>query len=131
MNDASAKLINYRQSPRKVRLLADLVRGKTAEHAINLLATLPKRGSEPMIKLIQSAVANSKLSSREVVISTIQVNSGIVFKRMMPRARGRSAPIRKKTSTITLGLQKRTEPKPKTKKGAKAEPVAEVAATTN
>jgi large subunit ribosomal protein L22 len=131
MNDASAKLKNYRQSPRKVRLLADLVRGKTAEHAINLLATLPKRGSEPMIKLIQSAVANSKLSSREVVISTIQVNSGIVFKRMMPRARGRSAPIRKKTSTITLGLQKRQEPKPKAKKGAKTEPAVEVAATTN
>jgi large subunit ribosomal protein L22 len=123
MADASAKLKNYRQSPRKVRLLADLVRGKTAEHAINLLATLPKRGSEPMIKLIQSAVANSKLSSHEVVISTIAVNSGIVFKRMMPRARGRSAPIRKKTSTITLGLVKRTEPKPKKAK-------KEIAATT-
>lgn len=111
MADASAKLKNYRQSPRKVRLLADLVRGKTAEHAINLLATLPKRGSEPMIKLIESAVANSKMSSREVVISTIQVNSGIVFKRMMPRARGRSAPIRKKSSTITMGLTKRVEKK--------------------
>ena len=118
MADASAKLKNYRQSPRKVRLLADLVRGKTAEHAINLLMTLPKRGSEPMIKLIQSAVANSQLSSREVIISTIQVNSGIVFKRMMPRARGRSAPIKKKTSTITLGLQKRSEPKEKKVKAA-------------
>ena len=118
MADASAKLKNYRQSPRKVRLLADLVRGKTAEHAINLLATLPKRGSEPMIKLIQSAVANSTLSSREVIISTIQVNSGIVFKRMMPRARGRSAPIKKKSSTITLGLTKRAEPKQKKAKTA-------------
>jgi large subunit ribosomal protein L22 len=113
MSDASAKLKNYRQSPRKVRLLADLVRGKTAEHAINLLGTLPKRGSDPMIKLIESAVANSKLSPREVIISSIQVNSGIVFKRMMPRARGRSAPIRKKTSTITLGLEKRAPKKDK------------------
>ncbi len=122
MSDASAKLKNYRQSPRKVRLLADLVRGKSAEHAINLLATLPKRGSEPMIKLIQSAVSNSKLAPREVFISSIQVNSGVVFKRMMPRARGRSAPIRKKSSTITLGLSKRTAPK--------AKKVKEVAAAT-
>ena len=121
MSDASAKLKNYRQSPRKVRLLADLVRGKTAEHAINLLATLPKRGSEPMIKLIQSAVANSALSSREVVISSIQVNSGIVFKRMMPRARGRSAPIKKKTSTITMNLTKRAAPTKKTKAVKKEE----------
>ena len=122
MSDASAKLKNYRQSPRKVRLLADLVRGKSAEHAINLLATLPKRGSEPMIKLIQSAVSNSKLAPREVFISSIQVNSGVVFKRMMPRARGRSAPIRKKSSTITVGLSKRTAPK--------AKKVQEVAAAT-
>jgi large subunit ribosomal protein L22 len=116
MAEGSAKLKNYRQSPRKVRLLADLVRGKSAEHAINLLATLPKRGSEPMIKLIESAVSNSGLSSREVIISAIQVNSGVVFKRMMPRARGRSAPIRKKSSTITMSLAKR----PETVKKAKA-----------
>jgi large subunit ribosomal protein L22 len=127
MADASAKLKNYRQSPRKVRLIADLVRGKTAEHALNLLMTLPKRGSEPMIKLIQSAVANSKMSSREVIISTIQVNSGIVFKRMMPRARGRSAPIKKKTSTITLGLSKRPE---SVKKGKAGKVAVEVPAET-
>ena len=120
MADASAKLKNYRQSPRKVRLLADLVRGKTAEHAINLLATLPKRGSEPMIKLIQSAVANSQLSSREVIISGIAVNSGVVFKRMMPRARGRSAPIKKKSSTITMTLSKRPESTKKVKKAVAA-----------
>jgi large subunit ribosomal protein L22 len=131
MTDASAKLKNYRQSPRKVRLLADLVRGKTAEHAINLLATLPKRGSDPMIKLIQSAVSNSGLSSREVVISTIQVNSGIVFKRMMPRARGRSAPIRKKSSTITMGLTKRAEPKPKKIKEKAKAVVSNIETPTN
>jgi large subunit ribosomal protein L22 len=107
MTDASAKLKNYRQSPRKVRLVADLVRGKTAEHALALLSTLPKRASEAMSKLIQSAVANAKLPANELIISTIQVNSGIVFKRAMPRARGRSAPIRKKTSVITLGLSRR------------------------
>ena len=111
MAEATAKLKNYRQSPRKVRLVADLVRGKTAEHAIALLNTLPKRASEAMVKLIQSAVANSKLPASEVVISTIQVNGGIVFKRAMPRARGSSSPIRKKTSVITLGLSRRAVPK--------------------
>ncbi|HEY5383042.1 MAG TPA: 50S ribosomal protein L22 [Candidatus Paceibacterota bacterium] len=111
MTDATAKLKNYRQSPRKVRLVADLVRGKTAEHAIALLNTLPKRASEAMIKLIQSAVANAKMPAKDLVISTIQVNGGVVFKRAMPRARGRSAPIRKKTSVITLGLSKRADKK--------------------
>ena len=121
MTDATAKLKNYRQSPRKVRLIADLVRGKTAEHALALLATLPKRASEAMSKLIMSAVANAKMPARELIISTIQVNGGIVFKRAMPRARGRSAPIRKKTSVITLGLSKRPErPVAKTKKEAAA-----------
>ena len=107
MSDASAKLKNYRQSPRKVRLVADLVRGLSAEHALALLATLPKRASEAMIKLIQSAVANAKMPAHDLIISTIQVNGGIVFKRAMPRARGRSAPIRKKTSVITLSLKRK------------------------
>ena len=116
MSEATAKLKNYRQSPRKVRLVADLVRGKTAEHAIALLNTLPKRASEAMVKLIQSAVSNSKLPAGEVVISTIQVNGGIVFKRSMPRARGSSSPIRKKTSVVTLGLSRRAVPKGSAKK---------------
>jgi len=113
MADATAKLKNYRQSPRKVRLIADLVRGKTAEHALAALAVLPKRGSEPMRKLIQSAVANAKLPANEVYISEIQVNGGIVFKRQMPRARGRAALIRKKSSIVTLSLTQRPAKKVK------------------
>jgi large subunit ribosomal protein L22 len=109
MPAATAKLKNYRQSPRKVRLIADLVRGKTAEHAMAILSALPKRGSDPMKKLIESAVANSKLPADQVYIASIQVNGGVVFKRSMPRARGRSAPIRKKTSVITLSLANRTK----------------------
>jgi len=107
MTAATAKLKNYRQSPRKVRLIADLVRGKTAEHALALLNVLPKRGSEPMKKLIESAVANAKLPANEVYISEIQVNGGVVFKRHMPRARGRAAAIRKKSSIVTLSLDQR------------------------
>ena len=99
---ATASLQNYRQSPRKVRLVADLVRGKTAAHALALLSALPKRASEPMAKLIQSAVANAGASAQDVVISVIEVNSGVVFRRSMPRARGRASAIRKKSSKITL-----------------------------
>lgn len=112
MAEATASLINYRQSPRKVRLIADLVRGKTAVHALALLSALPKRGADPMAKLIQSAVANAQVKggapAGELVISTIQVNSGVVFKRTMPRARGRGAPIRKKSSKVTLTLRRKT-----------------------
>ncbi len=105
MNVASASLSNYRQSPRKVRLIADLVRGKTVARALDLLANLPKRGSDPLAKLIRSAAANAKdASNADLVISKIEVNAGIVFKRAMPRARGRSSPIRKRTSQITLSL---------------------------
>ncbi|HWB34351.1 MAG TPA: 50S ribosomal protein L22 [Candidatus Paceibacterota bacterium] len=107
MADASASLKNYRQSPRKVRLIADLIRGKSADRALALLATLSKRGSDPMAKLLQSAVANAKMPAGELYVSSIQVNGGMVFKRQMPRARGRSSLIRKKTSHITLALSKK------------------------
>ena len=107
MATTSAKLSNYRQSPRKVRLIADLVRGKNTKVALALLTHLPKRGSEPMAKLIRSALANARgkgLSAQDLVISRIEVGQGIVFKRFMPRARGKASPIRKKTSHITLEL---------------------------
>lgn len=109
--DATAKLKNYRQSPRKVRLVADLIRGKTVDHALALLATLPKRVSGPLAKLVKAGVANAKLQSSELVISTIQVNGGVVLKRSMPRARGRASQILKRTSHITLGLSRKVAKK--------------------
>lgn len=117
MTASSAKLTNYRQAPRKVRLIADLVRGKSAEHALALLSMLPKRGAEPMAKLIKSAVANAKdLSAADLYISSIQVNGGVVLKRSMPRARGRASQILKRTSHVTLSLAKKA---PKKEKAAK------------
>src|SRR6185312_11482780 len=106
MTDATAKLSNYRQSPRKVRLVADLIRGKKVDHALALLATLPKRVSDPLAKLVKAGVANSKLQADQLVVSTIQVNGGVVMKRSMPRARGRASRILKRTSHITLGLSR-------------------------
>ena len=108
--DSKATLSNYRQSPRKVRLVADLMRGKSAERAQALLSTLPKRASEPMSKLLASAVANALTKGTamgELYISSIQVNGGVVFKRSMPRARGRASMIHKRTSHVTLELSKK------------------------
>lgn len=117
MATASAQLKNYRQAPRKVRLVADLVRGKSAVRALALLDTLPKRASEPMAKLIRSAVANSGASATELYISKIAVDGGIVFKRFMPRARGRASQILKRTSHVVVEVSTKT---PKKEKAAAA-----------
>ncbi len=105
MESATAQLKNYRQSPRKVRLVADLVRGKNVAHAMALLATLPKRASEPMEKLLRSAVANSGATAETLYVDKIEVNGGIIFRRMMPRARGRGSMIKKKSSHVTVALR--------------------------
>ena len=118
MTSSTAQLSNYRQSPRKVRLVADLIRGKNVEHALSLLATLPKRASDPMAKLLRSAVSNAKTDANSLFVSKIEVNSGIVFKRQMPRARGRASMIRKKTSLITLALSAASPKKAKPAKKA-------------
>ena len=110
---STATLRNYRQAPRKVRLIADLVRGKSAARALALLSMLPKRGAEPMAKLIKSAVSNAKAEATELYIQKIEVNGGMVFKRQMPRARGRASLIKKKTSHITLSLSKKEAAKQK------------------
>lgn len=113
MSAATAKLSNYRQAPRKVRLIADLVRGRSAQTALTLLANLPKRASAPMAQLIRSAVANAKAPASELYIAKIEVNGGIVFKRHMPRARGRASQILKRTSHVTLSVdQKAPKAKP-------------------
>lgn len=113
---ATATLSNYRQAPRKVRLVADLVRGKSADRAISLLSVLPQRAGEPMLKLVKSAVSNAGVSASELYISSIAVNGGMVFKRIMPRARGRAAHILKRTSHITLALSKKAPKKAKSSK---------------
>ena len=109
MSAATAQLKNYRGSPRKVRLVADLVRGKSCSRALDLLTMLPKRASEPVIKLIRSAVANSGQPAEELYISSMAVNGGIVFKRSMPRARGRASQILKRTSHVSISLSKKAK----------------------
>jgi large subunit ribosomal protein L22 len=104
MASATAQLNNYRQAPRKVRLVADLIRGKSADHALALLMTLPKRASAPMATLLKSAIANAKIDADHLYVSKIEVNGGVVLKRQLPRARGRASQILKRTSRISLAL---------------------------
>ncbi|MCI0542578.1 50S ribosomal protein L22 [bacterium] len=108
MPQVKATLKNYRQSPRKVRRVAGLVRGKDVEKALLELNFLAKRASTPLAKLIESAVANAKerfgTGRGDLRVENITVDKGMVMKRSMPRARGRATPIRKKASHVTVVL---------------------------
>ncbi len=116
-----AKLSNYRQSPRKVRLVTDLVKGKKVSDALIQLSFVPKRASLPVEKLLRSAIANAIVkgfNEANLTVVNIEVNEGVTLKRMMPRARGSSARINKRTShiTMTLGEVDNTSKKPVTSK---------------
>jgi large subunit ribosomal protein L22 len=102
-----AVLKNYRQSPRKVRLLADLVRGKKVSDALNALRFIDKRAAEPFAKVLRAAEANAKVAGADtsrLIISKVAVDKGTIIKRYMPRARGSASPIRKRNSHITVEL---------------------------
>jgi large subunit ribosomal protein L22 len=102
-----AFLKNYRQSPRKVRLIADLVRGKKVTEALTTLQFVDKRASDPFSKVIKSAVANAAdqgVSTDNLVVKTVTVNKGVTYKRMMPRARGSASRINKRNSHILVEL---------------------------
>jgi large subunit ribosomal protein L22 len=104
----TAKLNDYRQSPRKVRLVAGLICGKKVETAIDLLTVTIKRASDPMIGLLRSAIANAKnnfsLNIEDLYVKSLTVDNGAILYRRMPRARGVAYPIRKRVSHITLIL---------------------------
>lgn len=102
-----AFLKDYRQSPRKVRLLADLVRGKSVEKALETLKFTNKKASEVFIKLINSAVANAKQHGHtieQLYIKNATVDKGTVFKRFKARARGSAARILKRNCHIKIEL---------------------------
>lgn len=104
----TAKLNDYRQSPRKVRLVANLVKGKKVEDAKNSLTFLIKRASKPLLSLLDSAVANAEhnfnLSSDKLFVKSFRVDEGLVLKRRRPRARGMAYPINKRTSHVFIEL---------------------------
>jgi large subunit ribosomal protein L22 len=103
-----AILKNYRQSPRKVRLVADLVRGKSVPAALTVLRFTDKRAAPPLRKVIASAAANAGAAGEkninELIIKKISVDKGKVLKRSMPRARGSASRINRRSSRITVEL---------------------------
>ena len=127
---ASASLSTYNQSPRKVRLVTDLVKGKKVQDAINALSFLPKRGALPIKKLIESAIANAKAKGEDVDalrIADIRVDSAGMLVRFMPRAMGRAAPIRKRRSQVIVELISIAPKATKSAKKAKSPKVEETA----
>ncbi|AKX34608.1 50S ribosomal protein L22 [Spiroplasma litorale] len=104
--EAKAKLTMIRISPRKVRLVADSIRNKKIANAIAILQNQDKRSSEPVLKLLNSAVANAVnnngMEADRLVVKTIFVNEGPTLKRFRPRAHGRAYEILKRTSHITI-----------------------------
>jgi len=139
--EVTAKARYIRMSPRKVRLVAGLVRGADVARAEAQLGLLNKAAALPVLKLLRSAIANAehnnKLEREGLFIKSITVDGGPVLRRWRPRAFGRAAPIRKRTSHITIVLadQKPDGQKPSTglkaavvKKAAKKEASAKPAA---
>jgi len=106
-----AFLKNYRQSPRKVRLVADLIRGMDVVRARFTLKNLNKRSARPIDKLLSSAVANARVNNQKeeetLFVKSITVDEGVTLHRWMPRAFGRATPIRKRSSHITILLEEK------------------------
>ena len=105
-NEVSAILKGVRISPQKARLVADMIRGKKVDNAINMLTFSPKKGAEIMKKVLESAIANAEHNKSadidDLKIKTIYIDKGATLKRIRARAKGRAAKIQKQTSHITL-----------------------------
>lgn len=103
-----AMLKNFRMSPRKVREVADIIRGKSAGDAKNILEFTPRKSALAMKKLLDSAIANAEnnfnMDPDTLYIKTVLVDDGQTMKRFVPRAQGRAARILKRSSHITIEL---------------------------
>ncbi|MEW4923013.1 50S ribosomal protein L22 [Algibacter sp. 2305UL17-15] len=106
---AFAKLNNCPTSPRKMRLVADLVRGEKVEHALNILKFNSKEASGRLEKLLLSAIANwqaknedADIESAELIVKEIRVDGGSMLKRLRPAPQGRAHRIRKRSNHVTL-----------------------------
>lgn len=107
--EATAKLKYLRITPRKVRAVANLIRGQKVGQALAQLAYVEKRAAEPVAKLLRSAVANAEQAAKggefdadKLVVKELMVDQGPSLRRFMPRAMGRAFKILKKTSHISL-----------------------------
>lgn len=117
-NTYQAKAVQryLRRAPRKLRLVADLVRGLGVEDAINKLKFVNKAGAAEVSKVVRSALANlqnkhedESIDASEAYIKTIMVDEGPTLKRIQPAPQGRAHPIRKRMSHITVVVEKKDE----------------------
>ena len=104
--EARATLKYARISPRKVKIVCDLIRGKDVDYAMAIMENTPKAACELMTKLLKSAVANAEnnfgMDHDKLYVSATYANPGPILKRGMPRAQGRMYRINKRTSHITI-----------------------------
>ena len=109
--EAVATLKNARISARKVKIVADLIRGKDAKEALAIVKFTPKASSEIIEKLLKSAIANAEnnhgMKSNKLYVAEIYANQGPTLRRIRPAAKGSAVRIRKRTSHITIVLKER------------------------
>ena len=108
--EAKAQVRYLRMSPMKARRVVDLIRGKSTAEALDILRFAPQSASEPVLKLVESAIANARVKAdqagerfdeRELIVSSAFVDEGPTMKRFQPRAQGRAFQIKKRTSHVT------------------------------
>ena len=113
MTKAKAQVKWVRISPRKLARVVDVVRGKLALRALDVLKFMPQKGARILEKVVKSAVANArnnyKMDENKLIISEAFVNKGITMKRWQARARGRAFPIFKRTSHLTVWVSAKEE----------------------
>lgn len=107
-----AELRHTRSTPRKARLVADLIRGRNVQDALNILTFTPKKAARVIKKLLKSALANAEENHKDVdvddlYVKAIRVDQGVVWKRQLTRARGIATPVRKRMSHITIILDEK------------------------
>ncbi|EWT03027.1 50S ribosomal protein L22 [Intrasporangium oryzae NRRL B-24470] len=121
--EAKASARHVRVTPQKARRVVDMIRGKGATDAVTVLQFAPQAASEPVKKVLESAIANARVKAdresvafdeRNLVISAAFVDEGPTMKRFRPRAQGRAGRINKRTSHITVVVTQ-----PENKKGAR------------
>ena len=109
--EARAVAYNVRVTPRKARLVIDLVRGKSVKEALGILANVNKAASEPVTKVIKSAAANATnnfgMDAESLYISEIYAGDGLRMKRYLPRAKGSASGLVKRNSHITVVVKQR------------------------
>ena len=117
-NVAFAKLNNCPTSPRKMRLVADIIRGEDVDKALHILKFNPKEASSRLEKLLLSALANweaknegARMEDSQLFVKEVTVDSGRMLKRIQPAPQGRAHRIRKRSNHVTLVLGSRTEEK--------------------